>query len=85
MTTKNYIGTSRPCGEYDKVKLEVIEHNLQYFNANKRKGILSIDHYVDGGDQWKILKDGSMMLFDMTLDQVYYTIAGIIIYAREVK
>ena len=85
MQTKNYIGESRPCGKYDKTKLDVIQHNLQYFNANKRKGILSVEHYVDGGDQWKILKDGNMMLFDMTLDQVYYTIAGIVIYTREMK
>ena len=79
---KNYTGISRPCGEYDRAKLEVIEHNLKYFNANKRKGILSVEHYIDGGDQWKILKDGYVMLFDMTLDQVYYTIAGITIYER---
>ena len=82
MKTKNYTGTSRPSGEYDKAKLKVIEHNLQYFNSNKRKGILTVEHYIDGGDQWKILKDGSVMLFDMTLDQVYYTIAGITIYER---
>lgn len=83
METKNYIGTSRPCGEYDKVTLKIIESNLNYFNANKRKGILSIEHYIDCGDQWKILKDDGVLLYDMTLDQVHYAIAGIINYTRE--
>lgn len=62
METKNYTGTSRPSGEYDKAKLETIQHNLRYFNANKRKGILTVEHYIDGGDYWKILNDEQVVL-----------------------
>ena len=83
METKNYTGTSRPCGEYDKQLLCIIESNLNYFNSCKKKGILSIEHYVYNGDQWKVMKDGKDMLVDMTLEQAYCVVAAIISYARK--
>ena len=83
MKTKNYIGTSRPCGEYDKQLLGILENNLNYFNICKKKGILSVEHYVDNGDQWKVMKDGKDILVDMTLEQAYCVVAAIISYARK--
>ena len=58
MKTESYTGTSRPCGEYNKRLLEIIEGNLYCFNAKKRKGILTVEHYVEDGDKWKILSGG---------------------------
>lgn len=83
MKTKNYIGTSRPMGEYDKQLLGIIEGNLNYFNTCKKKRILSVEHYVDNGDQWRLLKDGRQILVDMTLDELYYAVAAIINYNRK--
>ena len=83
MKAKNYIGTSRPSGTYDKHLLSAIESNLNYFNTCKKKGILSIEHYVAGGDQWKLLKDGFPILMDITLEEIYYAIAAIINYNRK--
>lgn len=82
METKNYTGTSRPIGEYNKRLLDIIESNLNYFNANKRKGILTVEHTIDGGDKWKILKDGKILTCNMSLEEVYYAVAGIITYER---
>lgn len=83
MKTKNYTGISRPCGKYDKHLLSIIESNLDHFNTCKKKGILSIEHYIAGGDQWKLLKDGNPILMDITLDEIYYSVAAIINYARK--
>lgn len=80
METKNYTGTSRPCGEYNKRLLEIVERNLSYFNSNKRKGILTVEHYVDGGDQWEILKDNKVLVCNMNLKELYFAVAGIICY-----
>lgn len=77
---KNYAGTSRPCGEYNKELLFIIESNLNYFNQNKRKGILTVEHYIDNGDQWKILKDKKTLVCGMTLEQLYYAVASIVCY-----
>ena len=87
MKTKNYTGTSRPCGYYDKILLSIIENNLNSFNANKRKGVLTVEHYIDGGDQWRVLKDGKAILNYMTLYELHYVVAGIINYTvvKEVK
>ena len=85
METKSYIGKSRPCGDYDKVKLTIIDNNLICFNRNRKKKILRIDHYVDGGDKWVVIMDNYPLLSDLTLDQVYYTVAGIIRYTNEMK
>ena len=85
MKIKCYTGTSRPLGEIDKRLLEIIGSNLNHFNANKRKGILSVEHYVDGGDKWKVLKDGKTLICGMTLMEIYYTVAGIITYTMEVR
>ena len=85
METKNYTGTSRPSGEYDKTTLKIIESNLNSFNANKRKGILTVEHYVDCGDQWRLLKDGCIMLCDMSLLSTHYAVAAIINYERVMK
>ena len=83
MKTKNYIGTSRPMGEYDKIVLSIIERNLSYFNTCKKKGILSVEHYVSNGDQWKVMKDGKDLLVDLTLEQAHCVVAAIISYARK--
>lgn len=83
MKTKNYTGISRPMGEYNKGLLNIIENNLNHFNTCKKKGILSVEHYVDNGDQWKVMKDGKNILVDMTLEQAYCVIAAIISYARK--
>lgn len=85
MKTKNYIGTSRPCGEYNKGALMVIEGNLQHFNKNKRKGIITVEHYIAGGDQWQLLIDEKPILTFMSLDQLYYAVAGIVLYAKEMR
>ena len=77
---KNYIGTSRPCGEYNKTLLTIIERNLLSFNAGKRKGIMTVEHYVDCGDQWRILIDEKEKLCNMTLEQIYYAVAAICVY-----
>lgn len=82
METKNYIGTSRPSGEYNKRLLEIIESNLNYFNAKKRKGILTVEHTIEGGDRWKIRKDDKILVCNMSLKELYYTVAGIITYER---
>lgn len=83
MKTKNYTGTSRPIGTYDKNLLSIIEGNLKHFNCCKKKRILSIEHYIAGGDQWKLLKDGKQILVDMTLEQIYCAVAAIINYNRK--
>lgn len=83
MKTKNYTGTSRPMGEYNKKLLEIIEHNLNYFNSSKRKGVLTVEHYVDNGDQWQILKDNKILVCNMNLEELYFAVAGIICYEEE--
>lgn len=83
MKTKSYIGTSRPIGEYNETILAIIDNNLDYFNKDKQKGILTVEHYVCDGDQWQILLDGHLLLCGMTLNEVFYTTAGIIRYTRE--
>lgn len=83
METKNYTGTSRPYGEYNKRLLDIIERNLNNFNAKKRKGILTVEHTIEGGDQWKVLKDDKPLLCYMELDQLYYAVAAIICYESE--
>ena len=75
-----YTGTSRPSGHYNKPKLEVMENNLSHFNKGKRKNILSVEHYVDGGDRWMMKKDGELILGYMTLDECYASVAAIINY-----
>lgn len=80
METKNYTGASRPCGEYNKKLLDIIEVNLNYFNAKKRKGILTVEHTIEDGDQWKVLKDNRILVCNMTLEELYYAVAGIISY-----
>ena len=82
MKTKNYTGISRPIGEYNKRLLEIIESNLKFFNENKRKGILTVEHTVDGGDKWKVLKGNTTLVSDMSLEELYYAVAGIISYER---
>ena len=82
MKTKNYTGTSRPCGEYNKRLLDIIESNLNYFNTNKRKGILTVEHTIDDGDKWKVLKDGRVLVCNMSLKELYYAVAGIVTYER---
>ena len=82
MKTKNYIGTSRPLGVYNKRLLEIIESNLNYFNENKRKKILTVEHTIEGGDQWKVLKGNITLVSDMSLEELYYAVAGIISYER---
>lgn len=82
MKTKNYTGISRPIGEYNKRLLEIIESNLKFFNENKRKGILTVEHTVDGGDKWKVLKGNITLVSDMSLEELYYAVAGIISYER---
>ena len=82
MKTKNYTGTSRPLGEYNKRLLEIIEGNLKFFNENKRKKILTVEHTIECGDKWKVLKDGKTLVSDMSLEELYYAVAGIISYER---
>lgn len=77
---KNYAGTSRPCGKYNKELLFIIESNLNYFNQNKRKGILTVEHYIDNGDQWQVLKDNKVLVCNMSLEELYFAVAGIICY-----
>ena len=80
MKTKNYTGTSRPCGEYNKLIVGLIERNLNNFNKHKRKGILSVEHYIDDGDKWKILKDNSVIVSDMNLEQLFCGVISITFY-----
>ena len=80
MKTKNYTGISRPCGEYNERLLQIIESKLYCFNTFKRKGILTVEHYVDDGDKWKILKDDALLVCGMELEQLYYAVAGIVCY-----
>ena len=82
MKIKSYTGISRPCGEYNKRLLEIIESNLKFFNENKRKKFLTVEHTVDGGDKWKILKGNITLVSDMSLEELYYAVAGIISYER---
>lgn len=82
METKSYTGTSRPLGEYNKRLLDIIESNLNYFNAKKRKGLLTVEHTIDGGDKWKVLKGNKVLVSDMTLEELFYAVAGIIAYKR---
>ena len=82
MKIKCYTGISRPLGEYNKRLLEIIESNLNYFNGNKRKNFLTVEHTIDGGDKWKILKGNITLVSDMTLEELYYAVAGIISYER---
>ena len=82
METKSYTGMSRPCGEYNKKLLDIIEVNLNFFNAKKRKGVLTVEHTIEDGDQWKVLKDNRVLVCNMTLEELYYTVAGIISYER---
>lgn len=80
METNSYIGISRPLGEYDKMLLSVVESNLNYFNRNKRKGVLTVNHYVDQGDQWEILCDGNVVFNFMTLKEMFVAVATVIRY-----
>lgn len=80
MEIKNYIGTSRPLGEYNKTLLTIIERNLLLFNTDKQKGIVTVEHYVDGGDKWCILIDEKEKLCGMTIEQLYYAVASICVY-----
>lgn len=80
MKAKNYTGTSRPCGEYNKKLLDIIESNLNFFNAKRQKGVLTVEHTIECGDQWKVLKDGKTLVSNMSLEELYYAVAGIISY-----
>ena len=56
------------------------KNNLNYFNANKRKGILTVEHTIEDGDRWKILKDEQILVCNMNLEHLYYAVAAIISY-----
>ena len=62
---------------------QIIEANLAYFNTGKRKNLLSVKHYVDNGDQYKILKGDKIIADFMTLDQCYYALLAIINYTAK--
>lgn len=80
MKAKSYTGISRPLGEYNKRLLEIIEGNLNFFNTKKRKGILTVKHYVENGDKWRICKDNKNLVCGMTLEELYYAVASTISY-----
>lgn len=80
MKAKSYTGISRPLGEYNKRLLEIIEGNLNFFNTKKRKGILTVEHYVENGDKWRICKDNKNLVCGMTLEELYYAVASTISY-----
>lgn len=62
---------------------QIIEANLVCFNTGKRKNLLSVKHYVDNGDQYKILKGDKIIADFMTLDQCYYALLAIINYTAK--
>lgn len=62
---------------------QIIEANLAYFNAGKRKNLLSVKHYIANGDQYKILKGDKIIADFMTLDQCYYAVLAIINYTAK--
>lgn len=80
---KNYIGQSRPLGEYNKNTLLILESNLNYHNRNKRKGILTVEHYITGGDWWRLMKDDNVILDFQTLSEINSAVTGIINYNRK--
>lgn len=82
MEKENYIGTSRPLGEYNKNMLEILRSNLEYFNAKRRKGILTVRHYVAGGDWWELQKDGTTLINYATLSEISYAVLAIANYTR---
>ena len=61
----------------------IIEANLTHFNTGKHKNLLSVKHYVDNGDQYKILKGDKIIADFMTLDQCYYALLAIINYTAK--
>ena len=67
----------------EKIFMEIIKSNLASFNANKRKGKLTVDYVVDGGNRAEIRKDGELLL-NVTIDQACFAIAAIIRYNKEV-
>lgn len=66
----------------EKVFMQIIESNLQSFNANKRKGILSVKYVVDGGNRAEVYKDDTLLL-NVTIEQAWAAIAGICRYVKE--
>lgn len=65
----------------ERIFIELIDDNLSLFNANRRKGIVTVDYVVDGGNRAEIRKDGKLLL-NVTIDQAYYAVAAIIRYAN---
>lgn len=63
----------------EKIFMEIIKSNLASFNANKRKGKLTVDYVVDGGNRAEIRKDGELLL-NVTIDQAWAAVAAIIRY-----
>lgn len=63
----------------EKIFMEIIKSNLAAFNANKRKGKLTVDYVVDGGNRAEIRKDGELLL-NVTIEQAWVAVAAIIRY-----
>lgn len=66
----------------EKIFIEIIKSNLAYFNSNKRKGKLTVDYVVDGGNRAEIRKDGELLL-NVTIEQAWAAVAAIIRYEEE--
>lgn len=63
----------------EKIFMEIINSSLAYFNSNKRKGKLTVDYVVDGGNRAEIRKDGELLL-NVTIEQAWAAVAAIIRY-----
>lgn len=68
--------------DQEKRFMETTESNLEYFNRNRKKGKIEVNYYVDGGNKADVIKDGCVILSCVTIENAYWTVAGIINYER---
>ena len=65
----------------ERIFKEILESNIEAFNAHKRKGKLAVEFVVDGGNRALVYSDGELLL-NVTIEQAWAAVAGIIRYQR---
>lgn len=74
--------------EDEKIWCNIIQSNLEAYNAHKRKGLLAVSLYVDGGNKMDILLYGRantkprFLLAGVTLREGMYALATLCNYNR---
>ena len=56
------------------------KNNIDYFNANRRKGKLDVKYYVADGNKADVTKDGKVILSGVSIREAFYGVTAIINY-----